>query len=422
MRTGYEPIKMNVEVGWNGRPILSDAAWRWQAMGRLGFAHNAATDRPRPETLYADRIRRRDHADWAFVLYVVDSLKDSDGMFRNGAIAYTADLFGPYSTLTYDNDGYGFGNFDAVLAHEMGHVFGALDEYKPPTRGYPSTGSLRSGYLGVRNSNAVSGGTTDLPCIMRGSNATLSAFRAGALCPSTTGQTGLRDSDADSRPDVVDTRPGFSTRLEATAASGAVTLRGTVAERPRHRGRISGGVYFRHDLSIKVPHDVRYRVDGGVWQPLTAEDGAFDEPSEGWTLTTEPLAEGHHALELEGTTGETAGRARDLWAGPTPVTLELATDAGFTRKKVTVAAGSAARLYVRSTGTGTSFPIARLAPIKLVRLADGRVMSTLTTGENGVWTGVLRPAHKRTYEVRFAGAGQFLAAEAPAPRVTITVR
>ena len=423
VRTGYEPIKMNVEVGWNGRPILSDAAWRWQAMARLGFAHSAASDRPRPETLYADRIRRRDHADWAFVLYVVDSLKDSDGMFRNGAIAYTADLFGPYSTLTYDNGGYGFGSFDAVLAHEMGHVFGALDEYKPPTQGYPSTGDLRSGYLGVRNSNAVSGGTTDLPCIMRGSNGTLNAFDSGALCPSTTGQTGLRDSDGDSRPDVVDTSPGFSTRLESTSGTtGAVTLRGVVAERPRHRGRISGGVYFRHDLSIKVPHDVMYRVDGGAWQPVSAADGAFDEPSEGWTLTTEPLTQGRHALELEGTTGETAGRARDLWAGPTPVTLELATDAAFTRKAVAVAAGSPARLYVRSTGTGTSFPIARLAPLKLVRRADGKVMSTLTTGENGVWTGVLRPAHTRTYEVRFAGAGQFLAPEAPAPRVTITVK
>ena len=419
VRTGYEPIRMNVEVGWNGRPLLSDAAWRWQAMARLGFAHHAATDSPRPETLYADRIRRRDHADWAFVVYVVDSLRDKDGMFRNGAIAYTADLFGPYSVLTYDNDGYGFDNFDAVLAHEMGHVFGALDEYKPPTQGYPSTGGLRSGYLGVRNSNAVSGGTTHLPCIMRGSTQTLKAFAAGALCPSTTGQTGLRDGDADSRPDVVDTRPGFSTRLEATAASGAVTLRGTVAERPRHRGRISGGVYFRHDLSIKVPHDVRYRVDGGAWQPLTAADGAFDEPSEGWTLTTEPLTEGHHALELEGTTGETAGRSRGLWAGPTPVTLELATNAAFTKKALTVAAGFPARLYVRSTGTGTVFPIARLAPLKLVRLADGKVMSTLTTGESGVWTGVLRPAHTRTYKVIFEKtAGQF---QGPAASNVVTI-
>ena len=248
---------------------------------------------------------------------------------------------------------------------------------------------------------------------MRGSNGTLDAFVAGAVCPSTIGQTGLRDSDGDSRPDVVDTRPGFSTRLESTAASGAVTLRGTVAERPRHRGRISGGVYFRHDLSIKVPHDAQYRVDGGAWQPLTATDGAFDEPSEGWTLTTEPLTQGRHTLELEGTTGETAGRTRNLWAGPTPVTLELATDAAFTRKTVLGRGrlpGAALRAQHRG---GPSFPVARLAPLKLVRLADGKVMSTLTTGENGVWTGVLRPARTRTYEVRFAGAGQFLAPKLP---------
>ena len=75
-----------------------------------------------------------------------------------------------------------FANFDAVLAHEMGHVFGALDEYAPAVSGYPSTGDLTSGYLGVRNGNAVRGGTTDLPCIMRGSNGTLGAFaRRGPL-------------------------------------------------------------------------------------------------------------------------------------------------------------------------------------------------------------------------------------------------
>jgi hypothetical protein len=325
--------------------------------------------------------------------------------------------------LTYDNDGYGFAHFDAVLAHEMGHVFGALDEYRPPTAGYPSTGDLTSGYLGVRNGNADQGGSTHYDCIMRGSRQTLDSFVNGSLCQWTIGQAGLRDSDGDSRPDVVDTSPGFSTRLESTSGTtGAVPLRGAVAERPRHRGRISGGVYFRHDLSIRVPHDIQYRVDGGAWQPVTAADGAFDEPSEGWTLTTESLTQGRHKLELEGTTGETAGRSRDLWAGPTPVTLELATNAAFTRKAVAVAAGSPARLYVRSTGAGTSFPIARLAPLKLVRLADGKVVSTLTTGENGVWTGVLRPAHTRTYKVVFAKTvGQFQGPAASSV-VTITVK
>ena len=102
--------------------------------GRLGFGHDATDDKPYPETLYADTLRRRNDADWAFVVYVVDSLKDGDGMFRNGAVAYTADLFGPYAVLSYDNNGYGFDSFDAVLAHEMGHVFGALDEYAPVER------------------------------------------------------------------------------------------------------------------------------------------------------------------------------------------------------------------------------------------------------------------------------------------------
>jgi hypothetical protein len=369
--------------------------------------------------LFADRVRRRNDADWAFVLYVVDSLNDQDGMFSNGAVAYTADLFGPYSMLTWDNDGYHFANFDAVLAHEMGHIFGALDEYAPPAPGYPSTGDLTSGYLGVRNRNAVSGGTTDYLCIMRGSNDTLNAFAGGVLCPSTIGQTGLRDGDSDTHPDVVDTRPAFSTRPETTAADGSVTLRGTVAERPRKRGVISGGVYFRHDISILVPHALRYRVDSGAWQPLAATDGAFGEPAEGWALTTDPLTTGHHMLELEGSTGETAGRTRDLWAGPTPVDLQLATDAAFTKTTATVRAGAAATVYVRSTSTG--LPVPRLTPVRLVRLADGRVMSTFATGETGVWTGTLKPAHTRTYEVRFAGAGQFTAAE-PSNRVTITVR
>lgn len=419
VKVGYEPIRLDVKYGWKGHAVLSDAAWRWQAMRKLGFPPGAKNDKPYPETFYADRIRTRNNADWAFVVYVVDSLNDKDGMFRNQVVAYTADLFGPYSMLTYDNDGYHFNNFDAVLAHEMGHVFGALDEYAPPSPGYPSTGHLASGYLGVRNRNAVRGGTTDLPCIMRGSNDTLNAFANGELCPSTIGQTGLRDSDADSRPDVVDTRPAFATRLESTDASGAVTLRGAVAEQPRKRGVISTGAYFRQDLSIMLPHDLGYRVDGGAWQALTPADGAFGEPAEGWTLTTEPLTQGHHVLELEGTTGETAGRTRDLWAGPTPVTLDLATNAAFSKKAVTVAAGAAARVYVRSTSAG--LPVARLKPLRLVRLFDGRVMARLTTGENGVWTGTLTPARTRTYEVRFAGAGQFEAA-APAGPITITVK
>jgi len=313
--TRFEPISRPVsQFGKDFR--LSDAGWRWQIMGKLGYAHDRTDDRPLPERAYADKVRRKTGADWAFVLYVVDSLRDADGKFRDGASAYTADLYGPYMVLTYDNDGYGFSNFDAVLAHEMGHVFGALDEYAPPRPGYPSTGGLTSGYLGVRNRNAVKGGTTDLPCIMRGSQATLDAFVLGDLCPSTLGQTGLRDSDADTHPNVVDTRPRFGSTATHAASGGGLTVTGIVRERPFPRGTSSIGIPFRHDISIFVPHDLQFRVDGGGWLRLVAVDGRFGEPVEKWKLTTPSLAAGTHTLEVEGATGETAGFVQDLLAGP----------------------------------------------------------------------------------------------------------
>ena len=76
-------------------------------------------------------------------------------------------------------------------------------------------------------------------------------------------------------------------------------------------------------------------------------------------------------------------------------------------------------MYVRSTSAG--LPVPQLTPVRLVRLTDEKVMATLATGEDGVWTGTLRPAHTRTYEVRFAGAGQFQG-PAASDRITITVR
>ena len=74
---------------------------------------------------------------------------------------------------------------------------------------------------------------------------------------------------------------------------------------------------FTKDLSIFVPHDVKYRVDGGEWLPVTAVDGAFDEPREKWTLTTSPLAAGTHVLEVQGTTG-VDGRASRCRSRPAP--------------------------------------------------------------------------------------------------------
>jgi hypothetical protein len=420
LATGYEPITRPTSM-FAVDYRLSDAAWRWQVMSKLGFAHVRASDSPPPERAYADRTRSRNGADFAFVVYVVDSLRDTDGAFADGAIAYTSDLFGPYTVLTYDNDGYSFANFDAVLAHEMGHQFGALDEYAPPWPGYPSTGAFTSGYLGVRNRNAVIGGSTALPCIMRGSQGTLDAFAAGDLCPSTIGQTGLRDRDADTHPDVVDTQPGFRDGPQAVAADGRVTVTGTVRERPCPRGRINFHTYFRHNVSIAVPHDLRFRVDGAdPWQDVTPVDGSFDRPSEKWSLTTGPLADGHHTLEVQGTTGGTVGFSRDLWVGATPVTLDLAVDAAFTAREATITAGHTVRFYVSSASGG--LPVPYLDGVTLGRASAGSAGGTAAaTDRGGRWTGLLKPLRSGDFVARFAGAGVFLPAAPPAA-VAVHVR
>jgi hypothetical protein len=46
---------------------------------------------------------------------------------------------------------------------------------------------------------------------------------------------------------------------------------------------------------------VEYRVDDGIWTAATPSDGAFDSPSEGYTFTTEELADGEHTVYVRAT-------------------------------------------------------------------------------------------------------------------------
>ncbi len=103
---------------------------------------------------------------------------------------------------------------------------------------------------------------------------------------------GLRDSDADTHPNVVGTRPRFDSTATNAASERRPDRDRDRAERPLPRGTSNIGIPFRHDVSIFVPHALQFRVDGGEWLPLVAVDGRFDEPMEKWKLTTGPLAAG----------------------------------------------------------------------------------------------------------------------------------
>ncbi len=96
---------------------------------------------------YANDIRERDDADWAFVVFIVDASNDEDGMFADGAIAWS-EIGGPFMVLSNRLGGYGFDNLDKIFLHEFLHQFYALDEY----HGSFDNNTI-SGYLGIENEN-----------------------------------------------------------------------------------------------------------------------------------------------------------------------------------------------------------------------------------------------------------------------------
>jgi hypothetical protein len=396
--SGYEPVR---------HAAVKDRLWRHEIMDDLGF-HGGPADDPPPEIAFDEAVRDVVSTDWALTVYAVDTLNDADGRFRDFMFAYSFALYGPYIVLTYDCGPYGFDSFDPVLAHEMGHAFGALDEYAAGPS-YPSTGDLYSGYLWVQNRNAVNGGTTDHPCLMRGGDEAIDAYHlADPLCSSTRGQVGWRDTNGNTVPDVIDTAPTLTDRAQAGSGS-QVTVGGVVHENPWPHGHNAQGEAFHHDLSIFVPHDVTYRVDGGPSLPVQPVDGVFDRPYENWTLTTAPLSDGHHLLEVSATTGSTATLTRDIWAGPTVVTLDLTAAAA----RITVGKKVALRLACGNGG----LPIPYLSPIRVGPLAGGGRQATVDA--QGVWRDSFSPRTTTTYVASFPGGNQFFAADSQHVKVEV---
>ena len=415
-----------------------DQAWRHPIMARLGFKAASSADAPPPETAYDNAVRKANHTDWAFTVYVVDSLHDdaasthgkTPGEFPDGAFAYTYDLFGPYSVTTYDDASYGPANFGAVLGHEIGHVFGALDEYAADT-GYPSTGSDYSGYLWVRNANAVRGGTTHDVCIMRGGSEGLAAFygraygtdqQVGGICPSTAGQVGWRVT-RDGLPDVIDTTPTVTVAPPTSTDGTTVTVSGRARENAWPPGHNAKGRAFSRGISIFVPHDLQYSIDGGASKAVTTVTASGARVSFGFAVDTSALGDGpyagaptRHLVTVQATTGTTASGSAVLWAADTPVTLALT--AGAT----TISLGGTVRLT--AAASDGSYPVGSLAGVVVgPRQGAAPAARMVTTGAGGSAVVAFSPRFTTAFQAAFAphaGTAEFLPAASGA--VTVAVR
>ncbi|NIO45152.1 MAG: hypothetical protein GTN36_06415 [Candidatus Aenigmarchaeota archaeon] len=190
IETSYEPINRttsedNVEL------------WVNEAMESFGFTSGSYWERVRS---FDNDLRNSDGTDWAFTIFVVDSLNDTNGRFADNSFAF-AFPGGPLFVMTYDNGYFEIDRMDAVVAHETGHIFRAADEFRYFCKD-ESYCYREYGFLQVENQNCnIDACLSDVPCIMRGGP---DPFTSGSICDYTRGQVGWRDEDEDNILDAID--------------------------------------------------------------------------------------------------------------------------------------------------------------------------------------------------------------------------
>jgi hypothetical protein len=269
--TSYEPITMSQS---------QEGQWIGDCLDDLGYSGSGYFNQCRD---FANDNRDNDGTDWTFLMFIVDSYNDADGMFQGGYFAY-AYLGGPFHVMTYDNDYWGIGNMDIVCAHETGHTFYALDEYP----GSPWT--PYSGYLNVYNGNWEG----SIPCIMNSSSYQFQAWNSHDNCVYTDETLGWRDDDNDGLQDILDVEPEtwLDEYLPDPTDEPIVTYTGTTQVQTYPNENPFGNGNDIHIGYINVvqwkqnpPSDPHY---------ATASDGAFDEPEEDYTFNSKPLQEGEN--------------------------------------------------------------------------------------------------------------------------------
>lgn len=185
------------------------------------LGHEVDPTNPWPAAMeYQLALRNQYQADAAFFVMVAANHNWTAGL---RAHAY---INGPWTTLESNNGA-------DVFMHELGHIFGALDEYCPDACVTPTA---LHGYLGIFNANAEfregdpwNGGINN----GRGEGAPslMQYNQMGAVNGYTRGAWGWLDGDGDGVIDVRDTVP--RSQLAADTIDQTVRITGQVIDRPQ---------------------------------------------------------------------------------------------------------------------------------------------------------------------------------------------
>jgi len=308
--TAVEPIT---------RPYSDQQYWISDAMTAMGFDSDSYFDQVRK---YNDYLRNTYHTDWAFTIFVVNSENDADNRFSDNYFAY-AYLGGPFLVVTSGNNGYGPTNMDAVVTHEVGHIFRALDQYSSANVACDAT----SGYLQIENQNSQQGCAIDEDSIMRGQ---ISPFANGQVDTFARGQIGWWDADSNGVLDPVDVGLSVTNVLSHTEVqTNVLTFSGHFAETP-----VSSPKY--DPILINSVQNVNYKVDNGAW---IAVDGTFGDYQGNFTFTTDALSGGTHDIYLQtiddfGKVNETLIATVSVAGSPASENLDTQFDAASDRLTV----------------------------------------------------------------------------------------
>lgn len=272
VQSSYEPIE---------NALYDEGLWISDVLARMGFTKGNYFD----QAYDADQaLREKKQADWATTIFIVNSSNNFFGRFPNGPFAY-AYIGGPFMVITSDSGSYGINNLAPVIAHELGHIFGALDQYEAAQ--VPC--SQRSGYLAVPTSNSqLNNCGTNIPSIMLDP---LFAYVNQAIDDSALGQVGYYDSNKNGLPDPLDTTPELKVTLALPASGGRPSVVAHAHDQPYK----TSSMY--HALTINKVTQIEYRVDGGEWYVLPPSDQGYNH-ADVQVSTTLPLYDGQHTVEF----------------------------------------------------------------------------------------------------------------------------
>jgi hypothetical protein len=196
------------------------------------------------------------------------------------------------------NGGLGTQYLDQVMAHEIGHIFQALDEYT----GGCSSCTAPSGYMSVVNGNCALCGHPEGKCIMRNAGTYDHDERENMEtmihpCRFTKGAAGFWDGNHNGIMDVLETHP--ETELVSTLPD---TLDGSAGTRVVAIGwdEPAPTAVFPHPRSINRIGYAEVSIDGQPWQRGRATDGYFIDEIEEFEAVLPELGGGAHYVRLRG--------------------------------------------------------------------------------------------------------------------------